>query len=61
MVAVAAIAIALTAIVGDERFRALWNTAKSITDSMLVVMFCGALASGLRRICTVLVTLTLVG
>ncbi|OBF47125.1 O-antigen polymerase [Mycolicibacterium monacense] len=89
-VTVAAIAIALTATVGDERFRALWNTPKSITDSMLVVMFCGALAmalgalvvgalrptrvtagpwpdlpeaavSGLRRISTVLVTLTLVG
>ncbi|KUI39754.1 O-antigen polymerase [Mycobacterium sp. GA-2829] len=87
---VAAIAITLTAVVSDERFRTLWKTPKSITESMLLLMFCGALAmalgallvgairptrapagpwpdlpdsvmSGLQRISTALVALTMVG
>ncbi|WP_231737706.1 O-antigen polymerase [Mycobacterium sp. IS-1742] len=41
---VATMSILLTAAVGDERFRALWNTPKSVTGHVLLLMFCGALA-----------------
>ncbi|BCI52107.1 hypothetical protein NIIDNTM18_13850 [Mycolicibacterium litorale] len=44
---VAAMSILLTATVGDDRFRALWNTPKSVTGHVLLLMFCGALTLAL--------------
>ncbi|BBY17241.1 O-antigen polymerase [Mycolicibacterium litorale] len=41
---VATMSILLTAAISDDRFRALWNTPKSVTGHVLVLMFCGALA-----------------
>lgn len=41
---VATMSILLTSAVSDERFRALWNTPKSVTGHVLLLMFCGALA-----------------
>lgn len=40
---VATMSLLLTAGVSDERFRALWNTPKSVTGHVLLLMFCGAL------------------
>ncbi|MGE2713321.1 O-antigen polymerase [Mycolicibacterium litorale] len=44
---VAAMSILLTAAVSDDRFRALWNTPKSVTGHVLLLMFCGALTLAL--------------
>jgi oligosaccharide repeat unit polymerase len=44
---VATAAIALTASLGDDRFRALWGSPKSVTGAALLTMFSGALALAL--------------
>lgn len=44
---VATAAIALTASVNDDRFRALWGSPKSVTGAALLTMFSGALALAL--------------
>lgn len=44
---VATAAIALTASLSDDRFRALWGSPKSVTGAALLTMFSGALALAL--------------
>ena len=42
--AIAIASVSLTAAIGDDRFRELWHTPKSVTGTALLLMLCGALA-----------------